>query len=102
MSILLSHNLEFMTEATFGHGRSKRLQDYEEQIIALANNSIRPGQILRAIEGHQSSIITKDIYNLIRAHQLDELKGRSPLQAFYEDHLMLGHDSNGPFDFINT
>ncbi len=90
-----SHNHEFMTKAASGHDRSKRLQDYKEQVITLANNGIRPHQILGVIGGHELGFIAKDIYNLIQAHRLAELNDRSPLQTLYEDYLIPSCDNDG-------
>ena len=70
-----------------------------KEVIQLANSGVRPRQILTAIHAEQLGIVGSDIRNLLQKYHRDELKGRSPLQALYEDFLL---PKGSQYEFVDA
>lgn len=83
----IAHNHGRNEETAFAASRAEKLKPLEQEVIELANKGVRPAQILGKIHADELGILGKDIHNLLQRHRRGELKGRSPLQALYEDHL---------------
>ncbi|EAQ85350.1 hypothetical protein CHGG_09364 [Chaetomium globosum CBS 148.51] len=83
----IAHNHGWNEETAFAASRAEKLKPLEQEVIELANKGVRPAQILGKIHADELGILGKDIQNLLQRHRREELKGRSPLQALYEDHL---------------
>ena len=82
-----SHNHGWSNPTAFAAARADALSPLSDEVIKLVNNGARPFQVLATIQAQKRGILGKDVNNLLQRHRRAELRGRSPLQCLYEDHL---------------
>lgn len=88
------HNHPFAPKVAFPKFRKETILRYEDKIIAMYSSGSTPIQIARFIASEVSkaqeagevitSVITKDISNIIAQHRKSRLQGRTPIQYLYQ------------------
>jgi hypothetical protein len=69
----------------------KMTNDVKERVCTLSAAGVAPAQILMLIGSEPSGehVIARDIYNLKRQHKIEQLDGRTPMEALFSSLIKL-------------
>ncbi|KAH9571856.1 hypothetical protein CY35_02G114800 [Sphagnum magellanicum] len=77
------HNHPLLTREAAHPSHHKMTNDVKEHVRTLSVASVAPTQILTLIRSEPSGehVIARDVYNLKRQHRIEQLDGRTPMEA---------------------
>jgi len=77
------HNHPLLTREAAHPSHRKMTNDVKEHVRTLSVASVAPTQILTLIRSEPSGehVIARDVYNLKRQHRIEQLDGRTPMEA---------------------